>query len=198
MLAALAAIAISSGSVHVSAAPLVATRDGQVRVEVTGAAAPVSAHLAGGLASGGRWFRWVALHPQGPGSWSALLRAPGYYGVYPLQLRVAGKVLPTEVSVRILPRGFAQRPAFATPEQVAEWWTRIAPPGAVVDSVTTWHTGFFTHRDPTLNRLLLVHFTLNGPWRPAFPKAGAATIFLSVARLTPDGPWRLLETTTRP
>lgn len=193
-----AALAVN-GVVHAVLSPVSATRDGQVRVSISGVGGPAaSVMIVGGLASGGRWFTWVALRPGGPGSWWTILRAPGYYGVYPLQVRADGRVLPTDGLVQILPRGFAGRPPFPTPRLVAEWWARIVPPGATVLSVQTWHTGFFTHRDPAYNRLLLVTADLHGPWRPVHPRGGRISIFLSVARLTPTDGWRLLQTTTSP
>lgn len=197
--AVLAAAALALGGAQPAAAPITASRDGQVRIAVTGIqAAAASVKLAGGLAGRGRWFNWVALRRSGPGSWWTILRAPGFYGVYPVQVRAGGRVTDTGRVVAVLPRGFAGRPGFEQPEQVAQWWARVSPPGATVTSVSTWHTGFYTHRVPTLNRLLLVHVTLHGPWRPVFPKAGPNEIFLSIGRLTPTGLWRLLETATSP
>jgi hypothetical protein len=194
--AAAAAALLAGANVHATVAPSSATRDGQVRVAVTGISAPaVSVRLAGGIASGGKWFNWVALRPNGPGSWWTVLRAPGYLGVYPVEIRSGGVRQATDAVVEILPRGFVGKPGFDTPEHVAEWWTRISPAGATLARVSTWHTGFFTHRDPDLNRLLRVRFTLLRPWPQLHLKAGTQAIFLSVARLRPGGLWRLLETT---
>jgi hypothetical protein len=194
-----AAALLATAGVHATVSPLPATPDGQVRVAIAGVTAPaLSVRLRGGLASGGKWFGWVALQSSGPSSWSTVLRAPGYLGVYPVEIRTGGVAQTTDAAVEILPRGFAGQPGFATPEQVVEWWTRISPAGAAVTSVTTWHTGFFTHRDPELNRLLAVRFTLLRPWPVLHLKPGPHRIFLSVARLHPDGIWRLLETTTAP
>lgn len=195
----LVSAALAGGTAHAVVAPSSQQPDGQVRVEVTGVRAPAaSVHIVGGLASGGRWFSWVALRPDGPGAWWTILRAPGFYGVYPVSVRAGGRVVRTDGLVQILPGGFARRPAFATPQQVAEWWARVVPPGATLRSVQTWHSGFFTHRDATLNRLLRVTADLHGPWRPLRPHGGAVTVFLSIARLTTAGGWRLLETTTSP
>lgn len=197
--AAAAAALLASASVHATVAPSSATPDGQVRVAVTGVTAPaVSVRLGGGLASGGKWFNWVALRPNGAGSWWTVLRAPGYFGVYPVQIRAGGVLHETDAVVQILPQGFVNQPGFFTPEQVAEWWTRVAPPGASLTGVTTWRSGFFTHRDADLNRLLRVRFTLLRPWPQLHLKEGSRQIFLSVARLRSGGLWRLLETTTAP
>ena len=69
----------------------------------------------------------------------------------------------------------------------------------IVDGrVTTWTTGFYTHRDPELNRLLRVRFTLQGDWPAQHLRKGTHVLFFSVARLKPTSGWRLLETTTAP
>jgi hypothetical protein len=195
VLAALAAAA----ALTVSVDPVVAVRDGQVRVAVHGLpAAAASIKLHGGIASGGRWFNWVALRPAGGGSWWTVLRAPGFLGVYPVEVRAAGVARATNGTVAILPHGFYAEPAFAKPVQVAEWWTRIAPPGANLDGVTTWHSGFFTHRDAALNLLLRVRFTLLGDWPARHLRRGPHVLFFSIARLRTHGGWRLLETVAAP
>jgi hypothetical protein len=193
------AVLATAAALHAGATPSVAARDGQVRISVSGLpAAAASAHLRGGIASGGRWFGWVALRDAGGGSWWTILRAPGYLGVYPIEVRSGGVLHSTDGVVQVLPRGFAAQPSFELPTQVAEWWTRIAPPGADLKGVATWHTGFFTHRDPALNLLLRVRFNLLGDWRRLHLKRGPGEIFLSIARLRPDGRWRLLEAVRAP
>jgi hypothetical protein len=193
------AVALASG-LHATVAPVNATRDGQVRIAVTGApGAAAQVRVVGGIASGGRWFGWVALQAQGHGAWSTVLRAPGYLGVYPLELRLrGGSAVELDGTVRILPKGFFSRPVFEKAEQVAQWWTRIAPPGAVLQSVSTWGTGFYTHRDDRFNRLLSVHFRLLGAWRAAHLSAGPGHVFLSIARVRLDGGWRLLQVVSAP
>ncbi len=197
--AAAAAALLASAGLHATVLPSSAARDGQVRVAVTGIAAPtVSVRIGGGLASGGRWFNWVALRSSGAGAWWTVLRAPGYFGVYPVEVRAGGVIHETDTVVNVLPHGFVNQPGFVTPEQVAEWWTRVAPAGATLTGVTTWRTGFFTHRDPDLNRLLRVHFTLLRPWQRLHLAPGSRQVFLSVARLRSGGLWRLLQTTRAP
>jgi hypothetical protein len=192
--------AVAIGGLHASVTPIDAPRDGQVRVAVTGApAAAAQVRVVGGLASGGRWFGWVALLPHGSGGWTTVLRAPGYLGVYPLELRPrGGRAAELDAVIRVLPRGFFAHPVFTRPEQVAEWWTRTAPPGAVLESVSTWHAGFYTHRDARFNRLLAVRYRLLGPWRQLHLPAGPGRIFLSVARVEESGGWRLLEAVPSP
>jgi hypothetical protein len=190
---------LASAVISAVANPVVAARDGQVRLSVYGLRAPAaSVHLNGGIASGGRWFGWVSLRDDGGGTWSTTLRAPGYLGVYPVFVRTGGVTRPTDEVVSVLPRHSEKQPGFDTPEQVARWWARQAPSGASVESVTTWRSGFFTHRDPGLNRLLRVRFSLHGEWPAKHLGQGAHELFLSVARLRPDGRWRLLETASAP
>src|SRR4051794_12765597 len=106
-----------AAAVTVSVSPSVAARDGQVRVELRGVSAPAaSIHLRGGIASGGRWFGWVALRDEGGGAWFTVLRAPGFLGVYPVVVRAGGPARETGVTVAVLPRGWAAQPAFAKPE----------------------------------------------------------------------------------
>ncbi len=193
------AAALASGGTHVAVQPAAAARDGMIRVAVTGVTAPAaSVRIRGGLASRGRWFGWVPLIPTGPGSWRTVLRAPGFLGVYPVEVRAGGRIVDSNTFVRILPRGFAARPGFAKPALVAEWWARLAPPGATIRSVATWRRGFFTHRDARLNRLLVVRYDLLGAWPQQDLRRGAGTIYLSIARLGYAAPWRLLETVRAP
>jgi hypothetical protein len=140
----------------------------------------------------------VPLRDSGGGSWFTVLRAPGFLGVYPVVVRAGGATRETGAVVAVLPRKWTAQPAFEKPEQVAQWWTRQAPPGANLTSVSTWRSGFFTHRDPALNRLLRVRFTLLGDWRAMRLRKGPHELFFSVARLKPAGAWRLLETTEAP
>ena len=193
-------VALLGGGIHAVVTPAVATRDGQVRVAITGAPAlSAQVRVVGGLASGGKWFNWVALRSNGAGSWWTILRAPGYYGVYPLELRTPGRrAVELDSVVEILPKGFFARLAFREPRQVAQWWTRAAPAGAVLGSVSTWGSGFYTHRDLRFNRLLAVRFRLLGDWPRMHLHTGAGRIFLSIARVRSDGAWRLLETVTTP
>lgn len=199
LVAAVSAVAIAGGGVHVTVSTPSAVRDGMVRVTVTGLAAPAaSVRIEGGLASGGRWFGWVPLLPSGRNGWWTVLRAPGFRGVYPLEVRAAGRVIPSDTTVRIVPGDFVTRRSFASPELVAEWWAEHAPHGAKVESVATWQSGFFTHRDPALNRLLAVRVRTFGRWSAEHLKAGVSTVYLSVARLTASGGWRLLERVSAP
>jgi hypothetical protein len=170
-----------------------------VRVSVTGLnASAASVRLRGGIAGGGKWFSWVSLRDNGGGSWFTVLRAPGYLGVYPVEVRAAGRTYQTAATVSILPRGFGARPAFPQPEAAAEWWARLAPAGAILRNVATWRAGFFTHRDERLNRLLVVRYRLLGPWARFRLPRGDGRIFLSIARLRDGGRWRLLEVVRAP
>jgi hypothetical protein len=194
-----AAGALVAASLTAAVSPSVAARDGQIRVVVTGLSAPAASVVVhGGIASEGKMFGWVALRSSGAGSWWTVLRAPGFLGVYPVQVRAGGILRQTGAVVSVLPRGFAAQPAFDKPAQVAEWWSRQAPAGTDLLSVTTWHAGFFTHRDPTLNRLLRVRFTLLGDWKAKRLARGTYTRWFSVARTSAQGQWRLLEIVEAP
>jgi hypothetical protein len=107
-------------------------------------------------------------------------------------------VYPTRETLEIVPPRFASQPGFDTPTQVAQWWAWLIPGGAAVKSIGTWRAGFYTHRDPTLNRLLRVTVQLFGDWPARHLRRGTNTLYLSVARLRPGAPWRLLEVVRAP
>ena len=185
------ALVLASGA-QAAVSPVVGSRDGLLTVQLTHVQAPtVEVLVGGGLASGGRWFGWVPLVQTGPGSWRSVLRAPGFLGVYPLEVRTGHRVVDAGPLVRILPRGYAAEPGFFTPGEVAEWWARSSPRFGRLAAVSTWQTGFFTHRDARFNRLLRVTVRL--------PSGGKTlTTFISIARVRADGPWRLLEAVPAP
>lgn len=187
---ALAALALT-GVVHASVSPSVAHRDGAVYVAVSGLSGPAAdVRIEGGVASMGKWFGWVKLRDTGNGTWRAHLVAPGFFGVYPLQVRVGRQVIDTGEQIRILPPGYAARPGFFDPTEVARWWVGTARQQTTLEAVGTWSSGYFTHRDPAFNRLLRLRVRVDGRF--------TQRIFLSIARLRTDGPWRLLETALAP
>lgn len=190
--------AAAAAALTVTLSPAIAHPSAQVHVRVTGVDAPSAlVVLHGGIARQGHWFGWVPLVRHGS-RWSVLLKTPGLYGVYPVQLRVDDRTYTGRRALAVLPPGYSAQPAFATPTEVARWWAWLSPPGAIVRSVTTWQSGFYTHRDPALNRLLRVTFRLLGDWPAQHLRRGSHTLYLSVARLRPDGPWRLLEVVPAP
>src|SRR5690349_7591217 len=145
--------ALVAAGMTVFASPGAAHPDAQVRVTVLGLNAPSAlVVLHGGIARRGKWFGWVPLQSEGGGRWTAVLKSPGLLGIYPIHVRVGNVVHATSATVEVVPSGFSAQPGFATPTQVAQWWAFVAKPGIVVKSVTTWESGFYTHRDPTLNR----------------------------------------------
>lgn len=191
------AAAVAAFAVTLSSAT--ANPDAQVRVTVTG----LNAHAAlvvlhGGIARRGKWFHWVPLRRTGADAWSAVLKTPGIYGEYPVLVRTDGVVRKTGTTVAVVPRGFVSQPAFQTPEEVAQWWAWLVPSGAAVKSVATWQSGFYSHRDPALNRLLRVSFSLLGDWQARHLRRGSHTLYLSVARARVGAPWRLLEAVPAP
>jgi hypothetical protein len=194
-----AAAVLAASALSAAVSPSLAAPDGQIRVTVSGLDAPAASIVVhGGIASQGKMFGWVPLRSAAGGTWWTVLRAPGFYGVYPIHVRARGVLHQTTATVAVLPRGYGAQPGFDKPEQVAEWWTRQAPAGAEIRSVATWTAGFFAHRDQTLNRLLRVRFTLLGDWKAKHLAAGTYTRWFSVARPRVGGPWRLLEIVAAP
>jgi len=185
-------LVLASGAQTAAVSPLVASRDGLLYVQLSQVAAPaVDVRIEGGLASGGKWFGWVALKRTGASSWRSKLRAPGFLGVYPLQVRTGQRIVDAGPLVRILPRGFAAQPGFFTAEDVAHWWAASDPRGGRLLTAATWHTGFFTHRDPRFNLLVRVRVQPAG-------SSSTRTWFISIARVRANGPWRLLEAVEAP
>jgi hypothetical protein len=185
-----AALVVAVSNVSAAVNPAIARRDGRVEVTVSGLPAAVAGvRIEGGLASLGHWFGWIPLQSSGSGSWHTLLRAPGYLGVYPVQVRAKRHVYDTGTQVRILPRGFAAQTGFFSPKEVADWWVKTTVPSGTLLSVATVHHGFYTHRDPDLNLLLKVHFQ-NGRVKQVK--------YLSIARLSASAAWRLLEVVEAP
>jgi hypothetical protein len=66
------------------------------------------------------------------------------------------------------------------------WWTVLRAPG------------FYFHRDQRYNRLLRVRFTLPAAWPQYRLAAGTQTRWFSVARLSVEGGWKLLEVVPAP
>jgi hypothetical protein len=195
----LAAATLAVIAVNALVSPASPAPNGEVRVRINGLkAASALVVLDGGIARQGRWFQWMPLRSSGTASWWTVLRAPGLMGMYRVLVRVGGVIKDTHAVVQIVPPGFASEPGFDTPEQVAQWWAWSASPGIVLTGVQTWKTGFFTHRNPMLNRLLGVHFKLLADWPAKHLKRGDHLLYLSVARAGVGGPWRLLETVSAP
>ncbi len=193
------AVAATVAAIVVNVAPASANPDAQVSVHVSGLQARSAlVVLHGGIASRGRWFKWVPLQRAGSGAWSAVLKTPGLLGVYPVHVRADGRVVATSAMVQIVPPGFGRQPGFEEPAQVAQWWAWIAKPGIVVQKVTPWNAGFYSHRDPSFNRLLRVQFKLLSNWPEEHLRAGPHVLYLSVARAAPNAGWRLLQTLSAP
>jgi hypothetical protein len=186
-----AALTLAAGA-QATVTPVVGARDGLVYVTLTDVpAAAVQARIAGGVARRGKWLGWVSLVQVRPGSWRSVLRAPGFLGVYPLQVRTDGTIADAGPVVRILPRRFAKRPGFFTPVEVAASWAKTSPQNLRLVRAAEWHSGYFTHRDPRFNRLVRATVELPGG-------AGTETRYVSVARLRVGGPWRMLEVVAAP
>jgi hypothetical protein len=192
-------LAAAAAALTVALSSPTANPDAQVRVTVSGLHARTALIvLHGGIARRGKWFHWVPLRRMGADAWTAVLKTPGIYGEYPVLIRADGAVRETGEAVGVVPQGFASQPAFKTPAEVAQWWAWLVPSGVAVKTVNTWQSGFYSHRDPTLNRLLRVSFSLLGDWQARHLRRGSHTLYLSVARARPGAPWRLLETVPSP
>jgi hypothetical protein len=192
-------LAAAVAALQVAVSPLAASRDGLVTIRVQGLAAPAaSVVIHGGLASGGKMFGLVPLRDAGNGAWWTVLRAPGFYGVYPVRVRAEGRYRDTGALLRVLPRRFAAEPGVPAPAQVVEWWRRQAPQGVTIHAVSEWRAGFYFHRDQRYNRLLRVRFTLPAAWPQYRLAAGTQTRWFSVARLSVEGGWKLLELVAAP
>lgn len=189
----------AAAALTIAVSPAAPRPDGQVHVRVTGLDAPAASVVVhGGIASQGKMFGLVPLLPAGPGSWSTILRAPGFPGVYPVRVRAGGVYHETTTVLTILPRGFAKAPSAPTPAGVVETWREVSPEGATIQSAATWRQGFYYHRDQRYNRLLRVRFVLLGDWPRWHLKAGTYTRWFDVARRSQVEPWRLVDIVDAP
>jgi hypothetical protein len=196
----LIAAAVAAASIQAAVAPVAPTRDGLVRVTVSGLRAPAAdVVIHGGIASGGKMFGLVPLRDLGNGSWWTELRAPGFLGVYPIRVRAQGVYHDTGALVQVLPRSFAAEPGVNTPAQAVVWWRRQAPAGATVLSEQPWNAGFYFHRDQRYNRLVRVTFRLAGPWRAYHLAARTYTRWFNIARTSlAPGSWKLVQVVDAP
>src|SRR5881409_2325032 len=152
--------AVAAAVLQIAVSPVFANRDGQIRVTVQGLQAPAADVVVhGGIASQGKMFGLVPLRDLGHGSWTTVLRAPGFYGVYPIRVRAQGTYHDTQGLVAVLPHGFASSLAAASPDALVEKWREDVPNGVTIAQHAVWRQGFYYHRDQRYNRLLRVKFT---------------------------------------
>ena len=192
-------IAAAAAMLTIAVSPAAPAPNGQFRVQVSGLDAPAADVVVhGGVAGAGKMFGLVPLLPTGKGSWSTILRAPGFPGVYPIRVRAGGVYRETQTVLTILPRGFATAPAAATPAGVVEAWREASPGGATIETAATWRQGFYFHRDQRYNRLLKVRFVLLQGWPRWRLRAGTYTRWFDVARRSQSEPWRLVDLVQAP
>ena len=186
-------IAAAIAMLQIAVSPAAPAPDGQFRVHVTGLDAPAASVVVhGGIASAGKMFGLVPLLPAGHGSWTTILRAPGFPGVYPIRVRARGIYHETQTVLTVLPRGFATAPSASTPAGVVEAWREASPGGATIQTASTWRQGFYYHRDQRYNRLLKVRFVLLEAWPRWHLKAWTYDRWFDVARRSQTEPWRLV------
>ena len=186
-------IAAAAAVLTIAVSPAAPPPNGQFRVQVTGLDAPAADVVVhGGVAGAGKMFGLVPLLPTGKGSWTTILRAPGFPGVYPIRVRARGVYGETQTVLTILPGGFSTAPSAASPAGVVEAWREASPGGATIQTAATWRQGLSSHRDQRYNRLLKVTFVLLQGWPRWHLRAGTYTRWFDVARRSQAEPWRLV------
>jgi hypothetical protein len=190
---------LAAAALAIAVSPAQPARDGLVHIHVTRLNAPAAdVVIHGGIASGGKMFGLVPLRKLGGGSWTTVLRAPGFPGVYPVRVRTHGVYRETGTVVSILPPAFATGPEGSTPAGVVEAWREASPGGATIQTATTWKQGFYFHRDQRFNRLVRVTFVLLQDWPRYHLKAGTSSRWFDVMRTSASGKWRFAGFVTAP
>jgi hypothetical protein len=177
--------------------PAVVRLGGSASVAVRGFAGPrLEVRLAGATTPGGSPLGWRPLHLVGL-TWRGRLPKPALRGIYPIEVRAAaGSPLLRSASwmFRVYASGTRSRPSFATPEDVAKWWVRIAPDHARLVALKRWRRPAFDLRDRRLHQLLVVAYSPAG-----HPSVGDRLgMFITAVRDGFSGRWRLLEATVEP
>lgn len=170
-------------------------------VRVSGTAArsvevrPLGAIDRAGLAY--RWtpYRWRALRLY-HGTWRGLLPAPPLFGIYRLQLRVDhGRILSSATwLLRVFPRGTMKRLSFATAADAVRDFVAHLPGHKALVASRKWLLAKFDHRDPRLNRILVISYARRGDRR----RSSRLGLFVTCVRDGLHGRWRLLEASTQP
>ena len=120
--------------------------------------------------------------------------APALDGIYPIRLRVGGRVVRSGAwLLRVFPAGTTARPSFATPEEVAAWWVRERAHAGLV-ALRPWQPPSVDRRNPRLHGLLVVAYS-----RPGHPAVrDRLGMFITAVPDGYSGRWRLLEASTLP
>jgi hypothetical protein len=192
-------LAAAVAVLHIALSPAHAAPDGLFRVDVSGLPAPAASVVVhGGIASRGKMFGLVPLRDLGHGSWTTVLRAPGFFGAYPVRVRARGVYHEASAVVSVLPKGFASAPGGPTPRDVVERWRELSPGGVTIAGASIWKRGFYYHRDQRYNALLRVKFTLIEAWPRYHVAAGTFVRWFNVVRTSQTSSWRLAEIVAAP
>ena len=98
-------------------------------------------------------------------AWHALLPAPEFRGIYPLELRIrqGSPILRSEHwLLRVFAHGTQSRPSSSTPEGVARGWVQTLPLQARLVAMKRWPQPAFDLRDHRRHQLLVIAYTLAG------------------------------------
>ncbi len=198
-LAGLAVAAVSSASdvPQLRLYPAVALRGHNATITVTHLNVPsLEVRVVGATTNLGQPLPWTPLRDKGR-AWQALLPAPEFRGIYPLELRIrpGSPVFRSEHwLLRVFALGTQSRPSFSTPEGVARGWVQTLPLHARLVAMKRWPQPAFDLRDHRRHQLLAVAYTQAGH-RAVRDRLG---IFVTAVRDGLQGPWRLLEATVAP
>ena len=96
--------------------------------------------------------------------------------------------------LRVFPRGAVKRPLFPTVAPAVRDYVAHLPGHEVLVALRRWPLASFDHRDPRLNRLLVISYAPRGDNR----RSSRLGLFVTCVRDGPHGRWRLLEATTQP
>jgi hypothetical protein len=176
--------------------PAVALRGHHATITVTGIdVASLQVRLDGATQHLGHPLPWTSLRRTRRG-WRAVLPAPEFRGVYPIELRSRpARPLPRSPTwvLRVFAAGTLSRPLFETPEEVARAWV-AALPGARLVAIKRWPRSAFDHRNRHLHQRLVVAYEPVG--RHAL--SDRLGIFITAVRDRTASKWRLLEATVVP
>ena len=199
-LAGLALAAVSSASSQLPKLrlyPAVALRSHNATITVTDLEVPsLEVRAVGATTNLGQSLPWTPLRYTRH-AWHALLPAPEFRGIYPLELRIrqGSPILRSEHwLLRVFAHGTQSRPSYSTPEGVARGWVQTLPLQARLVAMKRWPQPAFDLRDHRRHQLLVIAYTLAGH-RAVQDRLG---IFVTAVRDGLQGHWRLLEATVAP
>jgi hypothetical protein len=186
----------ANGALRVELKPAVVRLREHATVAVSGIhTSSLEVLLDGATNRNGRALGWRKLRFI-DGGWRGTLPAPALRGIYPLVLRTrAGAHIfrSQRLVLRVLALGTRTRPSFDDPADVARWWVRTVPQGALA-ALRAWPRPAFDKRDVRLHRLFVVAYSPR--WHPRIDDR--LGMFVTAFRDGYRGRWRLLEATVQP